>query len=128
MSRQLSTTRPFRRGWSADHNRMAVTADAGQRPGCGGALVMAPFVKPTGVGAGIVFAGMDPSDPSTYIRPWRPQPGMVARLNFDGAQVQDNTETGGLWGAPAWADMPAGGRPARRPRLWPSARRNYPTG
>jgi hypothetical protein len=31
------------------------------------------------------YVGMDPSDPSTYVRPYRPAPGMVAWLNYDGA-------------------------------------------
>jgi hypothetical protein len=26
---------------------------------------------------------MDPSDPTTWVRPYNPQPGMVAQLNFD---------------------------------------------
>jgi hypothetical protein len=39
---------------------------------------------------------MDPSDPLTYVRPWNPQPGMIAYLNFDGAAMQGRTPTGGL--------------------------------
>lgn len=31
------------------------------------------------------YCGMDPSDPVTWVRPYNPQPGMVARFNFDGA-------------------------------------------
>src|ERR1700689_704077 len=42
------------------------------------------------------FAGMDPSDPSTYVRPWNPRGGMIAYLNFDGAAVQSRTPTGGV--------------------------------
>ena len=42
------------------------------------------------------YKGMDPSDPATYVRPWAPQPGMISFLNFDGAQLQDRTPTGGL--------------------------------
>lgn len=41
------------------------------------------------------YKGMDPSDPATYVRPWAPQQGMISFLNFDGAQVQDRTPTGG---------------------------------
>jgi hypothetical protein len=36
---------------------------------------------------------MDPSDPSTYVRAWNPQPGMIAQLNYDGAQMQGRTPT-----------------------------------
>lgn len=43
--------------------------------------------------AGPAFKGMDPSDPMTYTRPWNPQPGMIAQLNFDGAQLQGRTPT-----------------------------------
>lgn len=43
--------------------------------------------------AGPAFKGMDASDPMTYTRPWNPQPGMVAQLNFDGAQLQGRTPT-----------------------------------
>lgn len=46
--------------------------------------------------SGPTYNGMDPSDPATYMRPWNPQPGMVARLNFDGAARQAETPTGGL--------------------------------
>jgi hypothetical protein len=42
------------------------------------------------------YKGMDPSDPLTYVRPWNPQPGMIAYLNFDGAAMQGRTPTGGL--------------------------------
>ena len=43
--------------------------------------------------SGPAFKGMDPSDPLTYTRPWNPQPGMIAYLNFDGAQSQGRTPT-----------------------------------
>lgn len=66
--------------------------------------------------AGGTFNGMDPSDPRTHVRPWNPQPGMIGRLNWDGAQTQGNTDMGGTWGNPASWSMPAGGRPNRRPR------------
>ena len=45
---------------------------------------------------GLVFAGMDPSSPVTYTRPWNPRPGMIAYLNFDGAAAQQRTPTGGV--------------------------------
>jgi hypothetical protein len=55
------------------------------------------------------FAGMDPSDRATWVRPWNPQPGMVPRLNFDGAQRQSDTPMGGTWRNPMRdrADVPA---------------------
>jgi hypothetical protein len=34
------------------------------------------------------YMGMDPSDPTTYVRQYRPVAGMVAVLNFDGAAPQ----------------------------------------
>ena len=63
-----------------------------------------------------VFAGMDPSNPVTYVRPWNPAPGMIAALNFDGARVQDNTDTGGVYSLPASrTNRRAGRRPKRLP-------------
>jgi hypothetical protein len=35
---------------------------------------------------------MDPSDPTSYVRPYNPQPGMIALLNYDGA-VPNKTQT-----------------------------------
>lgn len=43
--------------------------------------------------SGPSYKGMDPSDPSTHIRTWNPQPGMISYLNYDGAAVQDRTPT-----------------------------------
>jgi len=61
-----------------------------------------PTASVTVPGSDLPFYGMDPSDPVTYVRPYNPVPGMVARLNFDGAR-------------PA----PAGGvQRGRQPRLW----------
>jgi hypothetical protein len=39
---------------------------------------------------------MDPSNPATWVRPWNPQPGMIGRLNFDGAQLQARQPAGGV--------------------------------
>lgn len=62
------------------------------RPGCG--RVSQPGMAPVPYNmSGPSYKGMDPSDPLTYSRPWNPQPGMVARLNFDGAQMQGRTPT-----------------------------------
>jgi hypothetical protein len=41
---------------------------------------------------GLSYNGMDPSDPTTYVRQYNPQPGMIARLNFDGA-MPNRTQT-----------------------------------
>jgi len=62
---------------------------------------------------GPAFKGMDPSDPSTYVRAWNPAPGMIGYLNWDGSQAQGSTEMGGLWGLPARFDAQAASRPAR---------------
>lgn len=118
MSRQLSTTRPFRRGYGTGPLAAGVniTLTTGQRPGCGGAL-STPWLQPYGKDTA-VFAGMDPSDRSTWIRPWNPQPGMIARLNYDGAQTQGDTEMAGLWALPAIYDNLAGDRPRRLRKAW----------
>jgi hypothetical protein len=41
------------------------------------------------------YTGMDPSDPVTWTRPYRPVAGMVAWLNFDGAVPNVTQTTGG---------------------------------
>lgn len=69
--------------------------------------VLAPGGRP--------FAGMDPSDPLTYVRPWNPAPGMIGYLNYNGAAMQGSTDTGTRSNPASW-NMPVGGRPARRPR------------
>lgn len=112
MSRQLSTTRPFRWNTHKHHQVVAITGGGG-RPCTGGALVMAPL--PVGV-HGQPFMGMDPSDPLTYVRPWRPVPGMIARLNFDGAAAQGNTPMGGTWRNPPAQMRTVAARPKRRAR------------
>lgn len=85
------------------------------RPCSGGApAITGPL--PVSIPGRQPFAGMDPSNQSTWVRPWRPQAGMIAYLNYDGAALQGETETGGLWGAPAWKATAAGARPKRRPR------------
>jgi len=88
--------RPLGRGWHETHPLTWITT--GFRPCSDGALVMAPL--PAGTAAGQPFLGMDPSAPSTYVRPWNPQPGMIAFLNFDGAAAQGNTPMGGTWRGP----------------------------
>jgi hypothetical protein len=77
----------------------------GPRGGTGGAVAMVQLGQPAGVvsqpGSDHPFQGMDPSDPATYVRPYRPAPGMIAYLNFDGAQPNVTQTTGGpprRWG------------------------------
>lgn len=115
MSRVLSsTTRPFRRTWGTTHADLAGTAGDNARPCSGGALTLAPLPV---VGAGNrPFAGMDPSDPATYVRPWNPQPGMIAYLNFDGAAAQGETSMGGTWMGPGRRRAQVAARPRKRPR------------
>ncbi len=60
--------------------------------------------------------GMDPSDPLTHVRPWRPVPGMIALLNFDGAQAQGQTAMGGTWRNPPSQMRAVAARPKRRIR------------
>src|SRR5271156_6500923 len=115
MSRSLpTTTRPFPRNWPTHHQQTDATAGVASRAcaGRGGALVMSPLPQAAG-GGRFVYAGMDPSSPATYVRPWRPVPGMIAYLNFDGAAPQSYTETGGLYGLPAANSTLAGVRPPR---------------
>lgn len=71
------------------------TGAAGPRPLPGGApRITAPL--PVAIPGQLPYAGMDPSDPGTWVRPYNPQFGMVARLNFDGALVQGRQPTGGV--------------------------------
>jgi hypothetical protein len=65
------------------------------RPGTGGApKVTAPL--PVSIPGQLPYAGMDPSDPATWVRPYNPQPGMISRLNYDGVPVAGTQPTGGL--------------------------------
>lgn len=83
------------------------------RPGSGGAPYITAPLPMSVPGTDMPWSGMDPSNPLTYVRPWRPAPGMIARLNFDGAQVQGDTDMGGLWGVPARRQARVGARPRR---------------
>ena len=82
----ITVSRPFRLNNSAGH-------EVYQRPFLGSAPPLAPLPWSQ---AGPGYKGMDPSDSLTYVRPWNPQPGMIGYLNFDGAQRQDRTPTGGV--------------------------------
>lgn len=50
-----------------------------------GALVLGGPAGPVsrGKGSDLTYNGMDPSDRSTWVRPYRPVAGMIAYLNFD---------------------------------------------
>lgn len=73
-----------------NHPVIAITGGFPGRPCSGYSARMAalPFNM-----SGPQYKGMDPSDPSTWVRPWNPQQGMIALLNYDGAAVQDRTPT-----------------------------------
>jgi hypothetical protein len=79
--------RPLVRRWPLGHPVPHITP-YGARP-CRGGGVAVQLGGPAGpVGPtpnGMSFNGMDPSDPTTYVRPYNPQPGMIAWLNYDGA-------------------------------------------
>jgi hypothetical protein len=87
------------RSWSTWHPHGWVVP-SGARLG-GGAVTMtglyggSPGAGPVGPvpgSGGLSFNGMDPSDPTSYVRPYNPQPGMIALLNYDGA-VPNKTQT-----------------------------------
>jgi hypothetical protein len=114
MGRQIvSLTRPLRRGYGTRHPYVTGYDSFRGRPVTGPQPVMAPL--PAAVN-GRKFLGMDPSDPLTYVRPWNPRPGMIARLNFDGAAAQGRTAMGGTWRNPPSQMRKVAGRPKRRPR------------
>jgi hypothetical protein len=97
MTRHLASTRHFPVAYAQDHPLVTVSDAFQVRPGSGGSLVMWPL--PVGAD-GQPFLGMDPSVPGTWTRPYNPQPGMIARLNFDGAKAQGDTPMGGTWRNP----------------------------
>jgi hypothetical protein len=85
-------------GGSGRHSGHSVfnSGSARIRPLPGGATVVTGPLPVTLPGTDMPFAGMDPSNPLTYVRPWNPQPGMIGYLNYDGAQAQARQPTGGL--------------------------------
>ena len=97
MTRHLASTRSFPASYGTLHPHVHVTAAFRGRPCAGGALVLAPL--PVGLN-GQPYLGMDPSAPVTWVRPYNPQPGMVSRLNFDGAKAQSSTPMGQTWRNP----------------------------
>jgi hypothetical protein len=87
-------TRPVHQGEGRFCYPYAYTSDvsfAGRPASAGSAQPGLAPLSWTQAGPG--YKGMDPSDPLTYVRPWNPQPGMIAVLNFDGAQLQGRTPT-----------------------------------
>jgi len=93
----LARTRAFPMSYSQSHGHVTVSDSFKGRPCQAWAPVMAPLQA--GIN-GQPYNGMDPSAPVTWVRPWNPQPGMVARLNFDGAKMQGETPMGGTWRNP----------------------------
>lgn len=78
-------------GWGThNHANISITPGTPDRPVNSYSVQMATLNTNL---SGPVFKGMDPSDPSTYVRAWNPQPGMIAQLNYDGAQMQGRTPT-----------------------------------
>ena len=83
-------------GWGMrQHQTVSITPGfGGGRPCSAWSTPMAPQFSANM--SGPRYNGMDPSDPATWPRPYDPQPGMIAQLNFDGAARQAQTPTGGL--------------------------------
>ena len=117
MSREFaSVTRPMWRTWPLRHPTPDMMQGDGSRP-IPGEWQLVVWPLPQIAGRSWVFSGMDPSSPATYVRPWNPKPGMIGYLNFDGAQVQDRTDMGGVWSLPTdETNRNAGRRPRKLPR------------
>jgi hypothetical protein len=113
MTQHAPQVRRFPMTYAQDHPFVTVSDTFRGHPCSGGALVMFPM--PAGLN-GQPYLGMDPSAPATYVRPWNPQPGMIARLNFDGAQHQGHAQMGGTWRNPQRdrADVGRGWRKRKR--------------
>jgi hypothetical protein len=94
------------------HPHVLMSEGAG-RPLPGGApMITAPL--PIAIPGAQPYCGMDPSNQSTWVRQYNPQPGMIGRLNYDGAAIQGDTDMGGVWSNPAGRDAVVGARPSRR--------------
>jgi len=85
----MRVTRPITRAWG--HRHPVVLATPGGRPLPGGTVGITHAM--TFTDAGPSYKGMDPTDPATWVRMWNPAPGMIARLNYDGAAFQGRTPT-----------------------------------
>jgi hypothetical protein len=79
--------RPFQRRYARWHPHVHVTSGGTIHRRGAPALSMA--AGPAGIvrqpGTDLPYQGMDPSDPNTWVRPYRPRPGMISFLNLDGA-------------------------------------------
>jgi hypothetical protein len=87
-------TRPIE-GWGiSNHPVIHIREGAwgNQRPGLG---VTAGVAAPVANMSGPAYQGMDPSDPSTWVRPFSPTTGMIGLpdLNADGAALQGRIPT-----------------------------------
>jgi len=95
-------TRDMPRRWSSWHPHAYGTPVAhGFKQGAALRLGLTPLIsvelgQPAGPvvqpGTDHPYTGMDPSDPSTYTRPYRPARGMIGWLNYDGA-MPNKTQT-----------------------------------
>src|SRR5215831_10214047 len=90
----MRITRPMPRTWGAYEPVPFVSDGAATRPVGMGMVALAPLDATV---SGPLYQGMDPSNPSTWVRQWNPQPGMIGYLNFDGAALQARTPTGGVF-------------------------------
>jgi len=87
----ILTRRPFTGYGIHNHTQVHITPGFPARPCNGYSARMAALPYSM---SGPQYKGMDPSDVTTHVRQWNPQPGMIALLNYDGAAVQDRTPTG----------------------------------
>jgi hypothetical protein len=85
--------RPIERRYSSWHPHVSGTTHGQLQRGGAVTLTGPGFPGTIGIGdlpnlpgRNIWFNGMDPSDPTTWIRPYRPAPGMISYLNLDGAR------------------------------------------
>jgi hypothetical protein len=93
----VAIRRPLSRRWRMGRDGSPwVELPPGPRMTLGPSAAVVPLGGPAGPAGptanGRSYNGMDPSDPTTYVRPYNPQPGMIGRLNFDGA-MPNRTQT-----------------------------------
>lgn len=82
-----TTTRPFRRTyhqWHQHGHGSPLGLLRGGVPSFSRGSGPAGPVGPVGT-TDRPYVGMDPTEPATWVRPYRPAPGMIGWLNFDGA-------------------------------------------
>jgi len=89
----IGVSRPFPRTYTETGPH--ATVSVGVNPLPGGALrITAPL--PVAIPGQQPYAGLDPSNPSTWVRRYNPQPGMIALFNYNGAAVAERQPTGGV--------------------------------